>query len=527
VDDATRIAISQALEENPEALFDAFEEGIAASIEDVTKEDVAVYDVVVSVTRRLLSNSAWRRLAASIWVGYVIHVDAQHALDSGIDEQFLSDSLESSAIDTFTDALTANADVLGLAVNFTIISLSAPAPEGTIVEEESVPTVTSSTTVSSSTMTTTTSAPMPTESGDLAAIIGPVGAAIAVLACCIACCVAYRRRKQARVAQHNFSIAPSTSQGARFQHVLWDLDVQAIHLEEKSSEQAGGSEQVGSGHGYPDDVLDCLSPQQAVPILNDLTAVEYYSKTNNRWMQGWLRVTLEPGTLTREPEVTYCVEVQTGSTKYQLRENVNMDSFRASFVDGDAVEIFSTSTATWLPAVVAGTQNAPTRNGYKLRVEAQEDAGQQANVRMAESVLPSKVRRRFDDGSLVQCYRGPGDGWCYGSVDRRAEVSGTIDTSSLLRIMSPRDTSPHASPRGPRESPRGSRMSPRDSPRSLRDSSLASPRAQGVEARPTMTHPRTDSYGDGECTLWSMVPFREVDTISAIMVPSFLLLPMT
>jgi len=213
------------------------------------------------------------------------------------------------------------------------------------------------------------------------------------------------------------------------------------------------------------------------PVLPDCTPVEYYSRTHRRWLPGMLQVMLAPGKL----QVTYNVKVQTGGGKLQERENVTLDSFRAIFTEGEPVEVYSKSTKRWVPATIDACQAGSTLHGYKVQID--EDADEHAGL-ILEKVTPDRLRRRYADGTLVTRYLGPSEGFCFGVVDRGADVGPDLPGFPLKGIEG-------------------------------RDEDL-----------PCNTEGGPDEPADDRCQ-WDSVKFREFESSTCVVVPTYLIANVT
>lgn len=157
-----------------------------------------------------------------------------------------------------------------------------------------------------------------------------------------------------------------------------------------------------------EDLLDDDEVENApvVALYEDGATIEYYTRTHKRWIPGKVFTKKVPGTLLREPEVTYTVEVRTG-TRAQLRSDVPIYLLRNASKDGDSVEVYSVKRGDrWVEAFVEGTPNS-----FGVSVVLEEDGTK------LERVPTGRVRRRFLHGDQVEVYRGPARGFVSGEVD--------------------------------------------------------------------------------------------------------------
>jgi len=142
VEDAGELLV--ALEEDKDAVFEVFAEGIANSIQGVEPENVTVFDVQIT-TRRLLHEveELARRLASSaIQVSYVIHLDNQDAAQAGVTPDSVAAQISATAASEIPQAFAVSS--LGSTFNITLVvtSVQAQPPAQEVVEQEVVPTVT-------------------------------------------------------------------------------------------------------------------------------------------------------------------------------------------------------------------------------------------------------------------------------------------------------------------------------------------------------------------------------------------------
>lgn len=161
----------------------------------------------------------------------------------------------------------------------------------------------------------------------------------------------------------------------------------------------GESEESAS---LPDD--DELENLMVFAMYEDGEPVEYYSRTHSRWLPAKVFVRSIPGTLVKEPQVIYTVEVNTGS-RTQTRDDVQLDCLRRPFVDGDSVEVWNKDR--WVDAHVEGT---PSSLGITVVLTG-------AGGTELKQVAPGRVRRRFLSGDYVKVYMGPDVGFVPAEVD--------------------------------------------------------------------------------------------------------------
>jgi len=487
-EDAT--AYIEAYEEDPEPILDACSEGVAAAVPGVETEDAECYHVELSELRRLRSAPA-RRLSNAITVYYVIHLSAQEAYDANIDSAFISYQLTANGNTTIVAAYVSNSQGIVFNFTFTILSIVAPLPQEEVVEQERVPTVTFTATVTATT-STMTAMPLETEEEGAAAATAIIITALLLVVVCLVATVCRLRRQRKGEDPSQFYIVEADEKVDTTQLILWDLDAEGVKPERGPPPDAQPSEQTSDVAMVAADVLE---EELATPVLPDGTPVEYYSRTHKRWLPGTLRVIVTPGTILREPEVAYNINVQTGG-KLQVRENVTLDSFRAIFTEGDCVEVYSKSAKKWVPAIVDGFQTSPTLNGYKVQIE--EGAGEHAG-RVLEKVTPNRIRRRYIDGTLVSRYLGPSEGFCFGFVDRGADLEPEFDLGAALRGPAPSTASAYSN----------LSVSPPDGMEGW-DKDLSS---DGEDA---------PAAAADEICQWSSVKFREVECSTCVVVPTYL-----
>jgi len=234
----------------------------------------------------------------------------------------------------------------------------------------------------------------------------------------------------------DFIIAEDNVADEKISQILWDVDMAEFNLpaqdpQEESTDWPQG--EIGENNDSivvsvrDEDGGLVLEEEEGIPIMQHGSRVEYYSKTHKRWMMGTLEVKQLPGTLLKDPEITYSVNVHTGGTKMQRRENVTPDTFRAPLAQGDRVEVFSRSRGEWLTGLLEGMQHNPGLNGYRVQMDDDTMSGEgKDGGRIFEKVPANRVRRHFDVGSVVSCYRGPVEGWQVGFVESTPEGSETM-----------------------------------------------------------------------------------------------------
>jgi len=225
------------------------------------------------------------------------------------------------------------------------------------------------------------------------------------------------------------------------------------------------------------------------------TAVEYYSRSHGRWLPGELHVLECPG---EDRPIMYNVRVNLGSRRTQLRTDVSLRDVRVPFRTGELVEVFSSSTGDqWVPGVIAGVQGAQNwATLYGYRVKFADDGTQQGGA--SERVLGKRIRRRFPNGTAVEIYRGPYEGWIGAVVDSSSthgNAEEVIDPDWLQRPTlqrSPTSTSVFSTFSGA-------------SKYSVWSKSQASDTERGADFSP-----------------WYMVPVKELDAEHCTFVPSYL-----
>jgi len=478
-----------ALAANREEMFAAAEEGIANSVEGVDVANVTVYDKQC-VAGRLLREieSIARRLSDStIKIFYVIHLDSQEAQQSGITAETVTTQVVQTASQKITEVFAS--DDLVEMFNFTLIvtSVTAEAPQEEVVDEEYVPTVTTTSTTEYSELI----APLDdSEGGAAAASAGLVIAVFIVVILCVSVIARFclMKRKDAREAPKFQTVEAGQAGDLEPQHIVWHLD------------------EISEAPPAPPMEPYEIDEELPTPILPNGTAVEYYSRTHSLWLPGKLEVAMTPGTLMSEPTVAYHIKVNTGGNKVQLRENVAIDSFRAPFAEGEPVEVHSATSKQWIPAIVDGYQGiSPALHGYSLEIT--EEAGESFAGRKLTKVPAVRVRRRFDEGTLVSRYMGPVDGFETGFVDEAAqeEPGPDLDLGPGLTGPAPSTSSVYSS-LPPPAAPAG-------------EIQAWDNQFEGVTGKP-------DRSQEGQIAQWSWVKFSGVDESSTMVVPSYALSPL-
>jgi len=235
-------------------------------------------------------------------------------------------------------------------------------------------------------------------------------------------------------------------------HVVWDLQKDqvdkffaaqgtALRMGAKSSSRSEGDSQ-GSGSGMlrrqkateltpramlsrciVDSVLDLkdlnrkgykkhleddavLGTTEPVPVpastlaFEDGVRVEYFSQTTRRWVAGIACVTIgnRSNGRTSKPFARYGVTLLHSG---QHRPALQLDSLRATLEDGEPLEVWS--GGQWFPAICLQPGPSATTLGYSVMIV---ETGEQLS-----SVLPDRLRRRFEPGTSAQVYRGLERGW--------------------------------------------------------------------------------------------------------------------
>jgi len=502
IDIATNIPcpdFEAALEEHREEMFAAAEEGIANSVEGLDTLNVTVYDKrCIAVAGRLLHEieSIARRLSQStIKVFYVIHVDNQVAQQANINAQTVTAELQTSAATQITQVFASDAIVDLL--NFTLVVdlVVVEVPEQEVVEEEYVPTVTSTTT----SLYSESIKPLEDgEEGAAAAMTGIIVVILIMTVCFVSVCARFfmSRKKGKPPPKFNITDIDFKDVFPEAMHIVW-------HLEDipDAEEPHGAAPPAAS----PSEI----SEELPTPVLPDGSPVEYYSRTHNLWLPGTLQVAITAGTLFNEPEVSYHITINTGGSKRQLRENVMLDCFRAPLAEGEPVEVHSATANKWIPATVEGFQKSPTLYGYRLILDA--EAGEGFAGRRLDRVAAVRVRRRFDEGTLVARYMGPVEGFETGFLDEAAmeDPGPELDFGPGLTGPMPSVASvySHISNMPPPAAPAGAVQA--------WDRGF-----DGVNGKP-------DRSQEGEICQWSWVRYSSIDCeTNSMVVPSYLLSPM-
>jgi len=299
--------LMEALEEDQDAVFEVLAEGIANSIEGVEPENVEVFDVQISqeVRRRLAeAEASARRLASSLEVSYVIHLDATEAYTAGVTSESVSTQIQSEGAAEIARAFVSNS--AGVDFNFTLViqTIDAPVPLEEVVDVASVP-------IRGTRTRTTTGMGIvaPLDDAEGGAVVTSVGIFVAIfiavlmLIACNIYCMSKRKRK---VEVPNFQ----TVEGDSNAHQMV-LEVHDADLPQDAASPSGVA--VNITEQLDADITEQLDFKEELgtPVLPDGTEVEYYSKTQSAWLPGKLKVVLTPGTFVQEPDVSYHVQLHT------------------------------------------------------------------------------------------------------------------------------------------------------------------------------------------------------------------------
>jgi len=248
------------------------------------------------------------------------------------------------------------------------------------------------------------------------------------------------------------------------------------------------------------------------PFLPMDARVEYWSATHQRWLDGRLqprfKTTTSPGgSKSGKPVVTYTVEVHTGGSAKQQRDDVPLNGFRSPLEANELIEVYTKgpSGVTWASGTITSAHQ-PMFHGYSVRVEAASSAGAGTEARVIENVPPSRLRRRFRAGDEVLVYKGPILGWASGVVEHATE-SSEEQTEQMKRQFSSITVLS-----GEMEWLTKVVQVPSDG---NLESTLLGPRAGGSA--------ELLAAGAEEKPIWSMVYVREHDVENTVATPSYLL----
>lgn len=129
--------------------------------------------------------------------------------------------------------------------------------------------------------------------------------------------------------------------------------------------------------------------------------VEYYEALEATWVHAVVsRTDREVLPINGVP----AADITVGSHNTPLRR-VPLSKLRQPFIQGEKCSLFTPKEKRWVDAVIHERQPAATPRGYTIRL-ADETATGPAIV--MQSVPPSRLRRHFEAGDIVQASLGPG-----------------------------------------------------------------------------------------------------------------------
>jgi len=171
---------------------------------------------------------------------------------------------------------------------------------------------------------------------------------------------------------------------------------------------------VPAGSENAKEVAEWASEEAVSPIMEPQTVVEYYSKTNSKWVTGRLKVqVLATGGFSRGQDSMVQYDVELSGARTQVRQEVPLWCMRPVFQEGETVEVFSRRNMQWARAVVADKPPVGGAQGNSVAVRMEEDGS-------VKTVATLRVRRRFPDGTMVKVYKGAAFGWTRGVIDHAA-----------------------------------------------------------------------------------------------------------
>lgn len=212
-------------------------------------------------------------------------------------------------------------------------------------------------------------------------------------------------------------------------HIVWRLDMGAMkrHFDQDAGAMADGETlrtPRGSIAAWREDsatprarAAGRLSPPS---FYCDGDSVEFFSRTNSRWMPAVVHV--RRGRRTHggsKATVRYHVMVRTGGLKSQIRYDIPLGLLRYPLVVGEAVELYR-GPSGWAAASVEGATAV-----HQLTLRLEEDGS------VAQGVSPSQVRRRFVEGQPVRFFEAA-VGWLDAVVDSGVAAMDNIEDAIVV-----------------------------------------------------------------------------------------------
>lgn len=161
----------------------------------------------------------------------------------------------------------------------------------------------------------------------------------------------------------------------------------------------------------------------------DNAHIEYFSATNNKWLQGCIQGT---GSLVEDGKTmipVYTIVLFGGAHK-QVRDFVRTSLLRAPLKVHDPVSVQLGKTEDWRPGVVKSRQSFPL--GYEVELLETHPVIDGNTTK----VSPERIRPRFPDGLDVEVYRGVKLGWFPGVV-KASNVDNTEAWPDVVVEMAP------------------------------------------------------------------------------------------
>lgn len=171
------------------------------------------------------------------------------------------------------------------------------------------------------------------------------------------------------------------------------------------------------------------------------TALEYYSKKNQRWLPAVVHTSGRFDSADSLP--TYEVLV----SGRIIREHVELSLLRPSFRKGEAVSLWDDDYRQWIDATIHESYCSPTV-GYRVLLDLlSTDTGIHSQ---AIAYVPATfLRARFPKGQQVEVYQGPFAGWVAALVEEPfvgswsdREVKAGLRKKPDTPLVTPRDWGP-------------------------------------------------------------------------------------
>lgn len=184
--------------------------------------------------------------------------------------------------------------------------------------------------------------------------------------------------------------------------VIWDLEQSVVDCFLTGGAGVGVcEEQVAIAGEEQADELAVAAVGVMEPAFADGQQVEYFSTTHTRWLPATLSVKCGGGKASVASQVVYNVTL---GARGQLRYNIGLEMLRLPLNEGEPCEFYSSEDDEWLDAVVyRQTRASVSIFGYRIKLQQSRE--------VLPAVPPSRLRRRFPCGSLVEVYSGPSVGW--------------------------------------------------------------------------------------------------------------------